>query len=284
MSKGVDHESATALAIARGDMSKVTKQDVIEHSMLLGQMAGRIETANMFARFGDIATLMWLRQVKESKAYKLIGTWEKFCKNIKLDRRTVDERLQDLDIFGEAFLETVANLGLGYRQMRELRQISHDGGVSVVDGVVLIGGDEIPLDAEHAKDLEDALKRVVDDAQGEARAANRLAKEKETRIKGYIKKLDKLERKAEQRGIPEGDIAFSEYMDRLLIGFKGWAVAASVQAMEEEAEEMTPGKRASLLNTCKEMRDYGELIYQQAVDKYGAGLTEKGNIWRPGKR
>ena len=279
-----DHESAVALAIARGDVDKISKQDLIEHAMSLGRMAGRIETADMFSKYGNVATLLWLKQVKETKAYKLLGTWPEYCKYIGLDRRTVDEDLLNLNEFGQDFLETVSSLGLGYRQMRELRQISHDGGVKIVDGVVLIGGDEIPLDPGHAKELEDALKRIVDDAHSEARTHERLAKEKGTQIKGLIKKLDKYERKAEQWGIPEEEVAFSEYMEKIKTGFDGWAIAASVDAMEEEAEDMTPRKRADLLNTIKYMRDHGELLYQQAVDKYGQGLTEKGKTWHPAKR
>ena len=284
MSKTPDHESAAALAIARGDVNKVNKQDLIEHAMSLGRMAGRIETADMFAKYGDVSALLWLQQVKETKAYKMVGTWAEFCKYVGLGRSQVDEDLSNINEFGEAFLLTVGNLGLGYRDIRKLRQISHDGGVKVEDGMVLIAGEEIPLDADHAEDLQNTLARIIDDAHSEARTHERLAKEKGTQSKSLIRKLDQHERKAEQRGIPEDESAFADYMEELRIGFEGYMLTCSVAAMEEEAEEMTPGKRAKLLSTAKNMRDAGDLLYQQAVDKYGQGLTEKGNIWRPGKK
>lgn len=278
-----DPESAAALAIARGDISKVSKQDLIEQAVFFGQMAGRIETTNMFALYGNVATLVLLKQVKDTKNYKLFGTWAEYCKNIGLDRRKVDEDILNLGVFGEEFLASVANLGLGYRNLSKLRQLEHDGGIKVEDGVVYIGGEEIPLGEDHNEDLQNAIARIVDDAEGEARTQTRISKSKDSHIKKLINKLDKHERKAEQMDIPEDELAYSEYMAKIRTGFDGWALACSFQSMEEAAEDMTPGKRAELLSTIKYIRDHGELLYQQAIDHYGQGLTMKGETWHPKK-
>lgn len=283
MAKANNRESETALAIARGDVANLSKEELISNAMNLGRMAGRIESANMFSKYGNVSALLWLQQVKETKAYKLVGTWPEYCKIIGLDRRKVDEDLSNMAAFGEEFLATVASLGMGYRDLSKLRQISQDGGVKVENGMIFIGGEEIPLDDEHSEELQNTIARIVDDAQGDARAHERLSNEKEKRLKNLTKKLDKINREAEQRGIPEDEAAFAEYMEKVRIGFEGYLLNCTIEAMEEEAEEMTPAKRAQLLNTSKYMRDRAELLYQQVVDKYGQGLTEKSQIWKPGK-
>ena len=282
MSKA-DDESKVALAIATGDLSKVSKKDILENAINLGRMAGRIETSNMFSKYGNVASLMALKEVKDSRAYKLTGTWPEFLKSIGLERRKVDEDIQNIDIFGADFLATVATFGLGYRDLRQLRQLEHSGKVVVEDGMIMIGGDEIPLDIEHSNVLQEALQRVVDEAEDEAKVQAKLASGKDRQIKSLIKTLDKHERKAEAMDISEDDLAFAEYMDNLKTSFLGYLLTCSVEKMEETAENMTISKRVALLNTIKTMRDNGELLYQQAVDKYGEGLTEKGQLWRPGK-
>lgn len=128
------------------------------------EMAGQIKATRMIAKFGDVTSFMFLKQVKESKIYRNlpgIGTWEEYCKYVGLDRHTTDQHLLNLAAFGEQFLEIVTNLRVGYRDLRKLRQLSHDGTVVIDAECLKIGGETIPINPDHAEDLQAAIERII---------------------------------------------------------------------------------------------------------------------------
>jgi hypothetical protein len=123
-------------------------------------MVGQIRAADAFGKFANVSSLVWLQQVKETKIYKDLpdlGTWENFCNYVGLSRQKVDLDLQNLATFGEEFLLTVSSLSVGYRDLRKLRQLSIEGAVVVGSDAVEIGGERIPLNADHKEDLQAAI-------------------------------------------------------------------------------------------------------------------------------
>lgn len=151
------------------------------------EVIGQIKGVQMLTKFGDVASLVWLKQVKETKIYRDvpgIGTWDKFCESIGKSRRHIDEDLLNLQVFGEEFLGYVSGLGVGYRELKQLRQLTHDGAV-VINGDQLCIPDEspIPIDQDHAEELQAAIERMI--------AANNETKKRLTRLekdfKGAVK-------------------------------------------------------------------------------------------------
>jgi len=127
---------------------------------------GRIQGVGMIGKLATVASLVWLSQVKETKIYKdipSIGSWEKFCESVGMSRRKVDEDLQNLSAFGEDFLATVASFNVGYRELRQLRQLTYDGTVAVDAECITIGGERIPIDEDHHDDLQLAIERILED-------------------------------------------------------------------------------------------------------------------------
>ena len=127
------------------------------------ETAGIIKTLNFVGKVVTVTSLVQLDKVKKSKSYKGIGTWDEYCEYTGLDRHSIDQQLLSLNTFGQEFLETVTSFGVGYREMRRLRQLSNDGDITIVDNCVEIGGESIPLDADHKEDLQAALERVLDE-------------------------------------------------------------------------------------------------------------------------
>lgn len=131
------------------------------------EVIGQIKGFKVIAQFADVGNLVWLRQVKESKIYKNlpdIGTWEKFCDYIGMSRQKVDEDLMNLATFGESFLADVGKIGLGYRELRQLRQLSYDGeSFSMSDDgkTVVIEGEAISLGEDAAPEIEAALEKLL---------------------------------------------------------------------------------------------------------------------------
>lgn len=149
------------------------------------ELAGQIKAVKMISKFGDVTSLMWLKQVKESKIYKElpgIGTWEKYCEYVGVDRHTTDQNLLNLAVFGEAFIGAITNLRVGYRELRQLRQLKYDGESFQMsdDGkTVVIEGEAITLGEDAGAEIEAALEKLLE--------KNKTLRERNTRLEKDLK-------------------------------------------------------------------------------------------------
>lgn len=165
-----------ALALNMGELEAERERQAqvsagqTERELLIAQsyeLAGQIKAVKMISKFGDVTSLMWLKQVKESKIYRDlpgIGTWDKYCEYVGVDRHTTDQNLLNLNVFGEAFIGVVSNLRVGYRELRQLRQLKYDGdSFSMSDDgkTVIIEGETIALGDDAAPEIEAALEKLL---------------------------------------------------------------------------------------------------------------------------
>jgi hypothetical protein len=284
--KAIDVDTNTALTVvnAEKEVAETARLQQAERERMLvqtHQMIGQIRAADAFGKFANVSSLLWLQQVKESKVYKdlpEVGTWESFCNYVGLSRQKVDLDLQNLATFGEEFLLTVSSLSVGYRDLRKLRQLSLDGAVVVEADAVEIGGERIPLDADHKEDLQAAIERVLDekiealeDAQATVRAKDRVLESKERVIKNQERELQKLSKEAAGRDmLPEED-AFLQRMENLRTAFDGYMLKADPDAIMTalDGSEVTTRMRASLIATLNYMRMQLNAAHDVAVTNYG---------------
>ena len=143
------------------------------------EIIGRIQAVKMMSDFANVGGLLWVRQVRETKIYKDlpdIGTWEKFCKYIGSSRQKIEEDLENLAVFGEAFTTTLGAFGVGYHDLRKLRQLTHDGAVTIDVESVKIGDETISFSKDRAEDLQAAIEHIL---------------EKNTKLTTRVKKLEK---------------------------------------------------------------------------------------------
>jgi hypothetical protein len=175
----------------RTEADQNRKQQQEQREALIAQcyeVVGRVQATNLMAKFANVSTLVWLRQVKESKIYRdwpTMGTWGKFCDYIGLSRQKIDEDLMNLSVLGEDFLTTCQQFSVGYRDLRKLRQLTYDGALVIDAGFVEIAGERIPFGPDHKDDIQVLLDQVlkdknkqVEDARGETRAKDKALKEK----------------------------------------------------------------------------------------------------------
>ena len=105
-----------------------------------------------------------------------------------MSRRKVDEDLQNLSFFGEDALTAMNRCGLGYRDLRKLRQLP-EGERSIVVGEIEadLGDREAivslidEISAKHAREKE-ALQKQTTDLTAELTAARKLNVEKNAKI------------------------------------------------------------------------------------------------------
>lgn len=243
------------------------------------EMIGRIQGLEMVEKLATVSTLIWLKDMKESKLYRdlpNIGTWEEFCRYLKKDRRTVDEDIQNLNAFGEDFLETVASLRVGYRDLRRLRQLTHDGELVIDAEAIEIGGERVLLGPEYKEDLQALIERVIDeknkaldDVQATVKAKERCLGEKEKEIQKLHKDLSKLEDKAAARGMTAEEDAFLTQMMSLRLRFDGYMQEGDPDAAMIGLADITPRMRAALISNLHYMKMQLLAAYDTAVMTYG---------------
>ena len=124
-----EHQAATAMVEANmaefhAERQEIREKEQQEREALIAEasrLTGRVEAFNFTSQVATVATLINLQKIKESGIYKELPnckTWEDYCNSIGFSRRKIDEDLQNLNTFGENFLATGRQLGLGYRQFR----------------------------------------------------------------------------------------------------------------------------------------------------------------------
>lgn len=176
-------EQQDAVALA----SKVMTQDKAQAYELVGML----KAFDFTKKVTTVGTLKILAEIKEAKQYKglelldkdknprHVGTWSEFCEALGYSVNKIDEDLQNLSKFGEDFLETSQRLGLGYREMRKLRQLPEEARAEIVEADYSEATDKEELiekiedlTAKHAKEkaeLETKLKRKTDDYEAQAK-------------------------------------------------------------------------------------------------------------------
>lgn len=155
------------------------------------ELVGMLKAFDFTKKVTTVGTLKILAEIKEAKQYKglelldkdknprHVGTWSEFCEVLGYSVNKIDEDLQNLSKFGEDFLETSQRLGLGYREMRKLRQLPEEARAEIVDADYSDTTDKEELiekiedlTAQHAKEkeaLQAQLKRKSDDYEAQAK-------------------------------------------------------------------------------------------------------------------
>jgi hypothetical protein len=265
-----------------------------EHRMAqCHQAIGRIQAAKMFAKFGNISELLWVKEVKESKIYKDlpgVGTWEKLCNSVGYSSNSVDDKLKNLEALGVEFSEIISDLRVSAKDIKRLRQLTHEGALQIEDGILVIGDEEIPLDADHREDLQAAMERLLDakdqvirEKEATVRTKDRLIETKEKLIHTQEKELARFEGEAAKKGLQPGEDAFLRRMENLRIGFDGYMLKVDPERTTElradDVNPPTPRMVAAYLTTLDYMRKQLLVAYDTAQDIFGSAAMTPEEAW-----
>ncbi|WP_316347654.1 hypothetical protein [Desulfuromonas acetoxidans] len=291
--KPTDEQTTAALAVVdmeqKQEAAAISERHNREQMIAeCHEMIGRIQGFELVKNFTNVGGLVWLKQVKETKIYKdlpNIGSWDKFCNYIGLSRSKVDEDLLNLATFGEAFLANVGDFSLGYRDLKKLRQLTHDGSVQIEAQTVTIGNESIPLDDDHAEDLQTAIESVLEaktqeaeEAKATVRAKDRIIKGKEDVINKQEKELAKHEARAQKQGYAPGEEAFLQQMENARTTVDGYLIKfdPDINPLPEDATERMMAAYVTTLSYFKRVMDEA---YAVASERYGHAELDDG--WVP---
>lgn len=155
------------------------------------EMLGMVKMSDFTRKLVTVSHIKVLAEFKETKKYKgldiqdtkgnwlHVTKWEDFCNALGYSREKIDMDILNLSAFGEDFLETSQRLGLGYREMRKLRQLPEEARAEIVDADYSDTTDKEELiekiedlTAQHAKEkeaLQAQLKCKSDDYEAQAK-------------------------------------------------------------------------------------------------------------------
>lgn len=293
------HDQATEAAVEvvemeqRREANAVNEQAERERRIAESyEIAGRIQAFTFVEKVLTVGTLVQLNRIKESRAYRdlpNIGTWDSYCEYLGFSRQKIDLDLQNLATFGEEFLLTVSSFSLGYRDLRKLRQLTHDGGVVIDAEAVVIDGERIPLDADHREDLQAALERVIDakeqalqEKDATIKAKDKVLKDKQTLIERQAKELGKLEDEAAMAEMTPVEEAFTRKMENLRTSFDGYMLKVDPERCElATGDERTARMAVAYLTTLDYMRKQLLVAYDVAQELYGSAIMSPEDAWTP---
>lgn len=253
-----------ALEQQREEQAKQAQVDREQRIAECHQFIGRIQAVNMVEKLATVSTLMWLKDVKESKLYADlpgIETWDKFCESLGKSRRLIDEQLLNLQAFGADFLETVSSLRVGYREMKKLRQLSHDGAITIDAEYMVIGEERIPLTPDHKDDLQAAIESLIEqqaamtaEVEAQKKAFDRVQADTRKTMTKLQKDLDKFTAEAEAKGLTPEEDAFVQKCENARITIDGFLnqFDPSINPLPDDA---TPRMKAALMHTLKNTGD-----------------------------
>lgn len=294
--KGVDPVSEAALEVVEVERQQAnlvkTEQEARERRIAeCHQFIGRIQAVEMVGKLATVSTLMWLKDVKDSELYKDlpgVETWDKFCESLGKSRRIVDENLQNLNTFGGEFLETVASLRVGYRELRKLRQLSQDGAVVIDAEYMVIGEERIPLDVDHKEDLQAAIETLIEqqasmknEVEAQKKAFDRVQSDTRKTMTRLQKDLDKFTKQAEANGPSDVETEYCQKLDNSRTTIEGFLneFDPSFNPLPEDA---TPRMKAKLMHTLDWFKRCIHAAHDTAADLYGD--PEIDDDWIPPSR
>ena len=209
-----DHAESTEIMkrqqVESADQAQQEKEEAIAN---VYEMAGKVKATNFFKTQADFFNLLMLKKVKDAKEYRdRFGmTWEQFCDHVGVKRRTIDLQLEDLEPFRQEFLATFANFsGVTLSKIKYLGMAVDSKLAMIAENAIAFNGETIPVDAEHADEIQSLLETLEENHKKAATEAAETIKTKERLLRDKDKVMDKqardiarLEKRAEITDLTE---------------------------------------------------------------------------------
>lgn len=199
------HEDASALTVL-GDIA----QGMQGERDLVNQLLGQAQMADAIGKFTATVAVSKMAHVKEHKLYRglagmqdrdgrgLKGTWEEFCGLLGSSAPKVNEDINNLRAFGEAALESMSSMGIGYRELRQYRRLPEDQKTALLEAAQA-GDKEAFVDlaeeliAKNAKDKE-ALAQQLDNVNADYEAQSQVLADTSGKLQDTKLELEKARR------------------------------------------------------------------------------------------
>ena len=186
----------------------IEAKDVLLNKSRVMRQLGQAQAFSFIKKLATVAELSAIQSIKEAKEYKglvyldadgnrqQVANWDEYCDVfVGEPRRTVDERLLNLNAFGEEFFEASQKIGLGYRELRKLRQLPAEQQRLVMENEAINAGDKEAvhelideLNAQHQKELK-AAKGEKAEVEQQLKVARQMRDEAQVQANQFREEL-----------------------------------------------------------------------------------------------
>ena len=234
----------------RQDTAVMPKAQLAQ-SLRVAEAAGMITAFQYNETANRVAMLKLFAQIRDSKAYKgarvtdrasgetvTVTTWEEFCIAYGYSKTKIHEDLQNLAAFGGDFMEMQEKLGLGYRDLRLLRNgiaaLPPEERQAILDDVAAAEGPEEVK--EKLADLRLELAKAKADRkelEADMQAKEKVSKEKSEKLDALeeqVARLTSMSPDERQKALDEKNLAATATLDRLCNDVMQAALAVCAQA------------------------------------------------------
>jgi Sec-independent protein translocase protein TatA len=257
------------------------------------EMAGKIKATRFTQHQSEFMTLLMLKQVKETKAYRLqYGmNWVDFCEYVGLKVRNVDIQLQDLEPFRMQFLASFADfMGDDISKIKYLGK-AISAKIADFDGEnIIIGEEKIPCLPEYAGEINAALDNLrelintqKEEAAAQKKAFQRVQADTHKSMAKLEKELQKARKSSESKGLTLEEDAFLTKMEHARITFDTAIMHVEPTDMfSEDDPAPTPRMIAAYLSTLDYMRKQIIAAFDTATEYNGSPVISPEKAWKPG--
>lgn len=201
-----------AKAVEAANLAAAIQADYNQGRDLVNQVLGQAQMAKAFSGLSEQFGVAKMAFVKENKLYQqlagmrapngseLRGTWVEFCELLGMSDDKANEDISNLKSFGEAALESMSRIGIGYRDFRQYRRLPSDERLALIEAAK-DGDKDALLDlaetllAKHAKEKEILTKELAD-ANDNYKAQGAVIQKKDEKLNSLEKQLHKQRNRA----------------------------------------------------------------------------------------
>jgi len=219
------------------------------------QLLGQAQSADAFSKFSQTVWASKLAYAKENKLYKAIagqkspnglalkGTWAEFCNLLGCSDEKANQDIANLKSFGEAALESMSSMGIGYREMRQYRRLPDDQKNALLE-VAETGNKEAFVDfaegliSKNEKEKE-AVTKKLEESKADYSAQSELLKDKSEELDATKLELEKARRHLQGISV---DKKSKEVRDEL--GSTTFEIEALLMGRVHEGFEILSGENA----------------------------------------
>lgn len=269
----------------------------------LYEMVGAVKMAKMLGSFVDAARYSLYKQLRDSKAYKVLGKdWKDFCEDdLGRDQKTVNMEIKLLEEYGEPFLKAAERIGLSKRDLNALGSgLPEEAKADFKKGFIVIGDvkiKETEID-EHLDELKEAIGAVVkraENAEKDRKAMERVNENLHKSLDKAHKEQERMEKRdillKENPNMLEED--FATQLGGIRLNFEALMNTITPENMEILKDEDEEGNEKEHKPTVRMKAAYIELLgymkkvilgtHGEAVARFGTAAMMPEEVWSPGK-
>lgn len=185
---------------------------------LVNQLLGQAQAAQAIQKFSALIGISKLAFVKKNKHYRALkgsnfplfgeiplrGTWEEFCQLLGISVDKADSDIANFHAFGEEALDAMSQMGIGYRELRQLRQLPEDQRAALIETARAGDKDTLlelaeDLIAKHAREKDELVSDLTEreaalaSTKADLEAARKRADARQKRIDALEDEREKLQ-------------------------------------------------------------------------------------------